>query len=225
MARGGSVLKRFVYYPLCSIIVAALVLALLFIFYRARIGKQLSQRGLEQYGQGRYEEALTSFLLALKCDPDLAQAKRYKIFCYARLAPVYDVAGIEDCLASNNTDMQMLGLDLAVQRNLRGLVEHIAPLARSGDPEIRRAADVALRVLRSSRVRVKCSICERDATATVEPGQGYPVACPLCGQVAAYPLWHCNKCGHLWVVTSGAAWSCPECGSPNVGGALLRDDE
>ena len=217
--------KRLIYYPLCGIIVAALVITLIFVFRRPQIADELYSHGLKQYRQGEYEEALTSFLLALKCDPDNKEAEQYKALCYARLAPVYDVSKVIEYLGSNNTDMQRIGLELAVRRNLRGLVEHIAPLARSDDPTVREEADVALRVLRSSRVRVRCLICERDATATVEPGQGYPVECPLCRQVAAYPLWGCGKCGHTWVATSGAAWSCPKCGSPQVGGALLPGEE
>jgi ribosomal protein L37AE/L43A len=225
MARAGSLFKRFVYYPLCGVIAAALVLTLIFVFRRPQIADDLYARGLDQYHQGRDEEALGSFLLTLRCDPEHEGAKQYKALCYARLAPDYDVSTIVEYLGSSNADLQRLALELAVRRNLRGLVEHIAPLARSEVPDIRQAADVALRVLRSYRVRVKCLICQRDATVTMEPGQRYPVACPSCHQVAAYPLWQCSKCGYTWVVKSGAAWSCPKCGAPNVGGAPLPGEE
>ncbi|MBN1917020.1 MAG: tetratricopeptide repeat protein [Verrucomicrobia bacterium] len=225
MARANGMLKRFVYYPLCGIITVALVVTLLFVLRRTQIADELCRRGLKQYHEGRYEEALGLFLVALKCDPDNNEAVQYQALCYARLAPTYDVATVIDYLGSDNTDMQRLGLDLAIRRNLRGLVEHIAPLARSETDDVRREADVALRVLRSSHVRVKCLICLRDAMVTIEPGQGYPVACPSCHQVAAYPLWYCNTCNYLWVVTSGVAWSCPECGSPNVGSAPSPDEE
>jgi hypothetical protein len=217
-SRVGGLLKRIIYYPLCGIIAAALAVTLVFVLSRQQLGEQLYRRGLEQYHDGDYDEALTSFSLALKCDPDHKQAKRYRALCHIRLAPVYDVVAVRDLLENPHEDMQQLGIELAIRRNLRGMVEHIAPLARSDNAETRQAAHVALRVLRSVRVRVRCQICQRDATVTVEAGQGYPVVCPFCNQVAARPLWQCGECGHEWVPPHGAAWSCPKCGSPRVGG-------
>lgn len=222
-SRVAGFLKRTVYYPLCGIIAAALAVTLVFVFSRPQLGERLFERGLEQYHAGRYEEALTSFSLALKCDPDHKQAKQYRTLCHIRLAPTYDVLGVRDLLKSPNEDMQQLGIELAVRRNLRGLVADVAPLARSENADIRQAAGVALRVLRSVRVRVRCQICERDATVTVQSGQSYPVVCPFCHQVAAEPLWHCAACGYTWVPPHGAAWSCPRCGSPHVGGAPLHE--
>ncbi len=223
MAKHGSlnIFQRYIYYPLCGVLLAALALTLFFVFRRLQMGETLKQRGIEHYRQGQYEAALKEFLLALQCDANLKEAHTYKELCYQRLAPNPDVAKVQEYLRSDNPDMQLFGLELAIERNLRGAVADIGPLARSKHSPVREAAGVALRVLRTSTVRVKCLVCERDATVIMEPGQRFPVRCPHCGQFAARALWYCNKCGHLWVPTSGAAWKCPECGSPNVGGAPI----
>ena len=217
--RGLNIFQRYLYYPLCGVLVVALALALFFIFRRTQMASMLAGRGLAHYRQGQYEIALKEFLLALECNPDIKDATLYKELCYQRLAPNPDVARIVEHLKSGNHDAELLGLTLAIERNLRGLMENIGPLTRSDDPKVRDAAAVAVRVLTATRVRVKCLVCERDATVTIESGQRFPVKCPYCGQIAAYALWYCNDCHHVWVPEGGAAWSCPECGSKNVGGA------
>ena len=217
--RGLNIFQRYLYYPLCGVLVVALALTLFFIFRRVQMGSLLAKRGVAHYREGRYETALKEFILALECNPDVKDAKLYKELCFQRLAPNPDVARIAKHLKSGNPDAQLLGLTLAIERNLRGLMEDIGPLLASEDPKVCQAAAVAVRVLAASRVRVKCLVCERDATVTVEAGQSFPVKCPYCGQIAAHALWHCNDCDHVWVPEGGAAWSCPECGAPNVGGA------
>jgi DNA-directed RNA polymerase subunit RPC12/RpoP len=216
-----NIFQRYLYYPLCGVLVVALALTLFFIFRRVEMASMFAKRGIAHYRQGRYETALKEFMLALECNPDIKDAKLYKELCYQRLAPNPDVARIAEHLKSNNPDAQLLGLTLAIERNLRGLMEDIGPLTQSQDPKVRAAAAVAVRVLSSSRVRVKCLVCGRDATVMVEPGQRFPVKCPYCGQIAAHSLWYCNDCHYVWVPQGGAAWSCPECGSKNVGGAPL----
>jgi Zn finger protein HypA/HybF involved in hydrogenase expression len=221
MARHGtpSFLQRYLYYPLCGVLVVALALTLLFVFRRVQLGVTLTKRGIEHYRQGQYDTALKEFLLALECDSTAKDATLYKELCYLRLAPDPNVARIAEHLKSGNPDAELLGLTLAIERNLRGLMEDIGPLTHSDDPKVRQAAAVAVRVLGATRVRVKCLVCKRDATVTMEAGQRFPVKCPYCGQIAAYGLWYCNDCHYLWLPDGGAAWSCPECGSKNVGGA------
>jgi len=224
MGRRGSlnIFQRYIYYPLCGILVVALALTLFFVFRRLQMGTMLSKRGVEHYRKGEYETAVKEFLLALQCNPDIEEARLYKELCYQRLAPNPDVARIVEYLRSENHDAELLGLTLAIERNLRGLMEDIGPLTRSESRKVRDAAAVAVRVLTATRVRVKCLVCKRDATVTMEAGQRFPVRCPHCGQIAARGLWHCNDCHYLWVPPGGAAFSCPECGSKHVGGAPLR---
>jgi len=219
--RSLSLLQRYFYYPLCGVLVVVLALAILFVLKHRQIGETLFQRGLTHYRQAEYEPALKRFLLALQLDRNHKQAELYKELCLQHLSPNPDVAKVQEYLQSDNPEVQHLGLELAIERNLRGLVADIGPLLRAQDQKVRTTAAIAIRMLRTSKLRVLCSICNRDAVVTVEAGERFPVRCPHCSQIAARPLWQCYKCGHLWVPSGAAAWSCPECGSPNVGGAAI----
>jgi DNA-directed RNA polymerase subunit RPC12/RpoP len=71
-------------------------------------------------------------------------------------------------------------------------------------------------------VRVRCDTCDADWVVDVPFQSRFPVSCPLCKRLTAYPLWACRECSARFRPDPVAAVQvCPACGSRLVGTAAV----